>query len=150
MICGEMMAHRLIVCWIVIFFQVEDWREFLTLDVTIGLLAVGNKHYVLGYGVRVESCLSPLLSSEERGLKRHFNRLLLSLWCEHTVATASAQNDNGSLEAESIMKRSFDAITMLGCEALAMKQIGVDEVVSEEILCRGSGSLALPVSKSFP
>ncbi|GJR05308.1 hypothetical protein Tco_0528292 [Tanacetum coccineum] len=44
----------------------------------------------------------------EEALRDVFNRrALLSLWCEselHAVATASAQNDNGSLEAESIVR----------------------------------------------
>ncbi|GJT52009.1 hypothetical protein Tco_0978166 [Tanacetum coccineum] len=37
--------------------------------------------------------------------KRHFQQTSLDVvGCEHAVATASAQNDNGSLEAESIVR----------------------------------------------
>ncbi|GJX03825.1 hypothetical protein Tco_0189741 [Tanacetum coccineum] len=59
-----------------------------------------EQHFILG--VRGQSChhLTPFVL-EERGLKRHFRQT--SLVVVHAVATASAQNDNGSLEAKSIV-----------------------------------------------
>ncbi|GJV70309.1 hypothetical protein Tco_1485818 [Tanacetum coccineum] len=62
--------------------------------------------YLGGHGVRDCHHLTPFCPEERAPEETISTDISLSLWCEHAVATASAQNDNGSLESS---EASFEA-----------------------------------------
>ncbi|GJW15351.1 hypothetical protein Tco_0019484 [Tanacetum coccineum] len=64
-----------------------------------------TKYTISGSRSKLLSCLNWHGWNSERVAEGDiFNQTSLVVGCEHAVATALAQNDNGSLEAESIVR----------------------------------------------